>query len=153
MIKIFHQLIDQGNSLVVVDHETAIIDAADWIIEIGPGSGANGGTVIDQGTPKQIHHSQQSLIRPFLTGEGKLVTRQVAKDDVFAKGSVSLTITHKFNLNDVTASSPSIASLPLLVFLVRVRQPLSLMGCWMPFKQNSITGRCQIIFQSLSPRN
>lgn len=106
LIKIFHQLIDQGNSLVVVDHETAIIDAADWIIEIGPGSGANGGTVIDQGTPKQIHHSQQSLIRPFLTGEGKLVTRQVAKDDVFAKGSVSLTITHKFNLNDVTAQFP-----------------------------------------------
>lgn len=106
LIKIFHQLIDQGNSLVVVDHETAIIDAADWIVEIGPGSGANGGTVIDQGTPAQIHRSKKSLIRPFLTGEGKLVTRKVITDDVFAKGQIKLAIDHKFNLNHVSTEFP-----------------------------------------------
>lgn len=106
LIKIFHQLIDQGNSLVVVDHETAIIDAADWIIEIGPGSGVNGGTIIDQGTPKQIYHSRHSLIRPFLTGEGELMTRTPVKEDGFAKGSVKLTIAHRFNLNNVAVAFP-----------------------------------------------
>ncbi|MCH4165274.1 MAG: ATP-binding cassette domain-containing protein [Lentilactobacillus diolivorans] len=106
LIKIFHQLVAQGNSLVVVDHETSIINAADWIIEIGPGSGTKGGQIIAQGTPTQIKQDPQSLISPFLTGKGELLTRQVAGKDVFAKGRAQLTINHRFNLNDVTAEFP-----------------------------------------------
>lgn len=108
LIKIFHQLVAQGNSLVVVDHETAIIDAADWIIEIGPGSGEKGGTIIDQGTPAQIKASHNSLIAPFLTGRGHLLTRTpAAKDqDVFADGAIRLAINHRFNLNHVKAKFP-----------------------------------------------
>lgn len=101
LIKIFHQLVDQGNSLVVVDHETSIIDAADYIIEIGPGSGVNGGQVIDQGTPAEIRASKQSLIGPFLTGQAKLMTRNVVQKNVFEKGQATLTISHRFNLHDV----------------------------------------------------
>ena len=85
LIKIFHQLVAQGNSLVVVDHETSIINAADWIIEIGPGSGTKGGQIIAQGTPVQIKQDPQSLISPFLTGKGELLTRQVAGEDVFVR--------------------------------------------------------------------
>ncbi len=106
LIKIFHQLVDQGNSLVVVDHETSIIDAADYIIEIGPGSGVNGGQVIDQGTPAEIRASKQSLIGPFLTGQAKLMTRNVVQKNVFEKGQATLTISHRFNLHDVTADFP-----------------------------------------------
>ncbi|GAA2983500.1 hypothetical protein GCM10019996_20710 [Lentilactobacillus parakefiri] len=106
LIKIFHQLVDQGNSLVVVDHETSIINAADYIIEIGPGSGVNGGQVIDQGSPAQIRQSKQSLIGPFLTGKAQLITRQVSAGDVFAKGAVRLTINRRFNLKHVTADFP-----------------------------------------------
>ncbi len=106
LIKIFHQLVEQGNSLVVVDHETAIINSADYIIEIGPGSGVNGGQVIDQGTPAQIRQSSHSLIGPFLTGKAQLMTRQVSNEDVFAKGSMTLTIKQRFNLNNVTADFP-----------------------------------------------
>lgn len=106
LIKIFHQLVDQGNSVVVVDHETSIIDAADWIIEIGPGSGEKGGTIIDQGTPNQIKASRRSLIAPFLTGKGQLLTRQKSKDDVFADGTVELKVNHRFNLNQVSAKFP-----------------------------------------------
>ncbi|MDN6597434.1 MAG: excinuclease ABC subunit UvrA, partial [Lentilactobacillus parabuchneri] len=106
LIKIFHQLVDQGNSLVVVDHETSIINAADYIIEIGPGSGVNGGQVIDQGTPAEIRASKQSLIGPFLTGQATLMTRNVVQKNVFEKGQATLTISHRFNLHDVTADFP-----------------------------------------------
>jgi excinuclease ABC subunit A len=106
LIKIFHQLVDQGNSVVVVDHETSIINAADWIIEIGPGSGVKGGTIIDQGTPDQIKASSKSLIAPFLTGSGTLLTRKTQPMDVFKKGAVKLTVSHRFNLNDVSAAFP-----------------------------------------------
>lgn len=105
MINIFKQIVAQGNSLVVVDHETSIIDAADWIIEIGPGSGEQGGQVITQGTPDEIKQNPQSLIGPFLTGKEQLVTRDIAHDP-FEKGSINLTIGHRFNLNDVTAELP-----------------------------------------------
>ncbi len=91
---------------MVVDHETSIIDAADYIIEIGPGSGVNGGQVIDQGTPAEIRASKQSLIGPFLTGQAKLMTRNVVQKNVFEKGQATLTISHRFNLHDVTADFP-----------------------------------------------
>lgn len=60
-----HGLVNQGNSLVVVDHNTAIIEAADQVIEIGPGAGVAGGRLIDQGSPEAISHDTHSLIAPF----------------------------------------------------------------------------------------
>lgn len=54
LLHVFHELVEQGNSLVVVDHNIDIIRAADWVVEIGPGSGAEGGRVIDQGTPAEL---------------------------------------------------------------------------------------------------
>ncbi len=106
LIKIFHELVNQGNSLVVVDHETSIISAADWVIEIGPGSGSQGGRIIAQGTPKQIETDKQSLIGPYLTGIADLITRKQAKTDIFKQGKIDLTISHKFNLNNLTVSFP-----------------------------------------------
>ncbi|AQW21008.1 excinuclease ABC subunit A [Lentilactobacillus curieae] len=105
MINIFHQLVEQGNSLVVVDHETSIIDAADWVIEIGPGSGQRGGQVITQGTPADIKQNSKSLIGPFLTGKAQLQTREVAAEP-FKNGSVDLQISQRFNLNNVEAHFP-----------------------------------------------
>ncbi|MEK0397494.1 excinuclease ABC subunit UvrA, partial [Lactobacillus delbrueckii] len=49
LLEVMHGLVNQGNSLVVVDHNTAIIEAADQVIEIGPGAGVAGGRLIDQG--------------------------------------------------------------------------------------------------------
>ncbi|WP_172188297.1 AAA family ATPase [Lentilactobacillus kribbianus] len=107
LINIFRQLIEQGNSVVVVDHETAIIDAADWIIEIGPGSGAAGGQVIAQGTPAEIKHDPQSLIGPFLTGTAPVLVRKpAAKADIMVNGSIDLTVSDRFNLHDVYVQIP-----------------------------------------------
>ena len=61
-------LAGNGNSVIVVEHEREIIRAADWVIEIGPGAGANGGTVIAQGPPAQLETDPHSIIGPFLAG-------------------------------------------------------------------------------------
>lgn len=106
LIDIFHQLVNQGNSLVVVDHETAIISAADWIIEIGPGSGSQGGQIIAQGTPLQIKQNSNSLIGPYLTGNAPLLVRPVANRELFSLGQIDLAITQCFNLKDVQVKIP-----------------------------------------------
>ena len=107
LIDVFHELVNQGNSLVVVDHETAIINAADWVIEIGPGSGSQGGRIISQGIPKEIEHNEKSLIGPYLTGKAPLFVRPRAnKDQIFKHGKVKLDVTKRFNLKNLHVQIP-----------------------------------------------
>lgn len=107
LIKAFRGLVAQGNSVVVVDHDTSIISAADHVIEIGPGAGKNGGTVVDQGTVAEVAHDSRSLIAPFLNGTATLRERPVLTDQqLWAKGSLDIEVTHRFNLQDVTARFP-----------------------------------------------
>ncbi|WP_223896182.1 AAA family ATPase [Lactobacillus huangpiensis] len=107
LIDIFHELVNQGNSLVVVDHETAIINAADWVIEIGPGSGSQGGEIISQGIPKEIEHNEKSLIGPYLTGKAPLFVRPRAnKDQIFKHGKIKLDVTKRFNLKNLHVQIP-----------------------------------------------
>ena len=107
LIDVFHELVNQGNSLVVVDHETAIINAADWVIEIGPGSGSQGGRIISQGIPKEIEHNEKSLIGPYLTGKAPLFVRPRAnKDQIFKHGKVEFDVTERFNLKNLHVQIP-----------------------------------------------
>ena len=107
LIDVFHELVNQGNSLVVVDHETAIINAADWVIEIGPGSGSQGGEIISQGIPKEIEHDKRSLIGPYLTGKAPLFVRPRAdKNQIFKRGKVELDVTERFNLRNLHVQIP-----------------------------------------------
>ena len=59
---------DRGNTVVVVEHEEAVIRAADQVIEIGPGAGERGGRVVFQGTPSEMEHSPDSLTGDYLAG-------------------------------------------------------------------------------------
>ena len=70
----------QGNSLVVVDHNVDIIKEADWIIEIGPGSGEKGGEILTEGTPSQIADNPQSKIGPYLNGTAVLKSRPLTNE-------------------------------------------------------------------------
>lgn len=107
LIDVFHELVNQGNSLVVVDHEAAIIGAADWIVEIGPGSGSQGGKIIAQGTPEEIKQDKNSLIGPYLNGDASLYVRSCAqKKQIFAEGKVAFTVTKRFNLQNVHSEIP-----------------------------------------------
>lgn len=104
LLNVFRELVHQGNSLVVVDHNVDIIKAADWIIEIGPESGSAGGQVIAQGTPDQVAHDGQSKIGPYLNGTAKLLARSVA--DQPAKQQIDFDVQNYFNLKNVHAQLP-----------------------------------------------
>lgn len=64
---VMHDLIADGNSILLVDHDTQILSEADWIIEMGPGAGADGGHVITEGTVADISENPASMIGPFLS--------------------------------------------------------------------------------------
>lgn len=104
LINIFRALIAQGNSLVVVDHEVAIINAADWVIEIGPGSGDAGGQVIAQGTPKSLAKAPHSLISPFMTGTAGILHTKVKTQS--AAMTTQLKVDGYFNLKSIDVTIP-----------------------------------------------
>lgn len=89
---IMASLVDDGNNIVLVDHNMEILkNAADWIIEMGPGAGARGGRVIAEGTVEQLESNPRSLIGPFLSGRQKVrVHDPCDAASVFEKGEIHL---------------------------------------------------------------
>ena len=65
---VMHDLIRDGNSVLLVDHDTQILKEADWLVEMGRGAGADGGTVIAEGTIYDIEKNPDSVIGPYLSG-------------------------------------------------------------------------------------
>lgn len=104
LLNVFHELVQQGNSLVVVDHNVDIIKHADWIIEIGPGSGDQGGQVIAQGTPAAIVDNPASKIGPYLKGTADLMARPVASQP--SEQKIDFEVANYYNLKDVHAALP-----------------------------------------------
>ena len=91
LLGVVDDLLADGNSVVLVDHDVRVLRHADHLIEIGPGSGANGGEVIAQGTVEEVEQSPETRIGPFLSGDRRIRTRQRATaDEVFAQGAVRL---------------------------------------------------------------
>ena len=88
---VMKDLIADGNSVILVDHDTQILSAADWIVELGPEAGLKGGHVIAQGTVPQIQADPHSMIGPFLAGTAD-VRRQGRSSDsaLFSKGHIRL---------------------------------------------------------------
>ena len=66
---VMSDLVSDGNSVVLVDHDTSILKQADYMIELGPGAGASGGAVIAEGTVEEVARNPDSIIGPFLRGE------------------------------------------------------------------------------------
>ena len=85
-------LIADGNSVVLVDHDTQILAKSDWMIEMGPGAGSNGGEVVAQGTVNDIETNVQSKIGPFLSGKASIkVRQQVEAANMFNDGKIAMT--------------------------------------------------------------
>lgn len=88
---VMHDLIADGNSIVLVDHDTQILSEADWIIEMGPDSGSDGGEVITQGTIPEVIQNPLSKIGPFLAENSKKQIRPKLKSsEIFKNGEISL---------------------------------------------------------------
>ncbi|MCW4399551.1 excinuclease ABC subunit UvrA [Lentilactobacillus parabuchneri] len=106
LIRVFKALIAQGNSLVVVDHEVDIIEAADWVIEVGPGSGDAGGEIIAEGTPEDLRHQASSLIGPFMSGTANIMHEKVSTSKNGKLLTTQVKVDHYFNLHDIDVKIP-----------------------------------------------
>ena len=88
---VMHDLVADGNSVLMVDHDTQILSEADWIVEMGPEAGNGGGYVIAEGTIPQIIKNPASMIGPFLSQKMNLPVREQADaENLFALGTIHL---------------------------------------------------------------
>lgn len=104
LLHVFKELVAQGNSLVVVDHNVDIVKAADWIIEIGPGSGEKGGQILTTGTPAEIANNPASKIGPYLNGTAKLISRPLASEK--SQKAISFAVGDYYNIKDIKGQIP-----------------------------------------------
>ena len=88
---VMHDLVADGNSVILVDHDTQILKESDWIIEMGPQAGAKGGHVIAQGPVAALESNPDSQIGPFLSGKAETNLRpHAARDEMFSQGTIRL---------------------------------------------------------------
>ena len=87
---VMHDLVEDGNSVVLVDHDTQVLAESDWIIEMGPEAGAGGGYIIAQGTVPEIEQDPRSMIGPFLRPSAAVLPAEAGKNNLFAEGCIHL---------------------------------------------------------------
>ena len=88
---VMHDLVADGNSVVLVDHDTQILKESDWIVEMGPASGADGGRVIAEGTIEDVAADPDSKIGPFLAGKAAAARERADAAHLFDPGEIRLT--------------------------------------------------------------
>lgn len=107
LIGVMRDLVADGNSVILVDHDTQILQESDWIIEMGPEAGAKGGQVIAQGTISAIKDNPASQIGPFLSGKAKTKLRNcVTKEDMFKLGTISLSTSQIHTVKPLSIDIP-----------------------------------------------
>lgn len=94
-----------GNTLIVVEHDEDAIRSADWLVDMGPGAGVNGGTVVAQGTPAQVAKSPDSLTGAYLSGRKKIDV-PVERRKINKKKILTVEGATGHNLKNVTARFP-----------------------------------------------
>ena len=104
--RVMHDLIDDGNSVILVDHDVEILRESDWIIEMGPKAGMDGGFVIAQGTADDILNDPKSQIGPFLSGKASVKVRAPIADSPFSKGTIHLSTSGIHTVKPLDVSIP-----------------------------------------------
>lgn len=91
LLGMMDDLIAHGNSVVLVDHDTRVLKASDWLIEMGPGAGQHGGNVLAQGSLEDVAETPDSLIAGFLTGEEPVIIRKrTPSERIFEQGHIRI---------------------------------------------------------------
>ncbi len=103
LIRTLHRLRDLGNTVLVVEHDEATMEAADWLVDFGPGAGRHGGRVIAQGTPDEVKRVKTSITGNFLAGRERI---DVPSERRKPSSWVKLTGAREHNLKNVTAEIP-----------------------------------------------
>ena len=104
---VMDDLAADGNTVVLVDHDTQVLSHADWMIEMGPDAGAAGGTVIAEGTVEELMQNEKSVIGPYLSGAANAQIRpQTAGEDLFAVGKIHLETNAIHTVHPLSADIP-----------------------------------------------
>ncbi len=92
LVRVMRDLVADGNSVLLVDHDTQILSQADWLIEMGPQAGANGGQVIAEGMVSELVRNKNSQIGPFLAGKAVCGGKggPGSMEEIFAEGKIRL---------------------------------------------------------------
>jgi len=104
LLAMLRRLRDQGNTVIVVEHDRETILSADWVIDMGPGAGEHGGCIVVAGTPKDIMDSQKSLTGQYLSGKNEIPTP--ARRRKYDKRFLTLHGCLENNLKSIDASFP-----------------------------------------------
>jgi excinuclease ABC subunit A len=100
---LLRDLVADGNSVVLVDHDPALLRGADHLIELGPGAGREGGTVVATGSPAAIGENPRSVTGAFLSGRSRVRREPLTSGSA---GELVLSVSSRHNLDDVTATFP-----------------------------------------------
>ncbi len=93
-----HDLVADGNSVILIDHDPQILSESDWIIEMGPKAGSKGGQVIAEGTVAEIAKNPVSMIGPFLSGESDPRQRErIDKEEIFQRNHPDVYRVHSYS--------------------------------------------------------
>ena len=104
---VMHDLVSDGNSVILVDHDTQILREADWLIEMGPEAGAKGGRVVAQGTIPEIAGNSDSQIGPCLARAADLRVRErVESGELFTLGTIHLSTGAIHTVKPLEADTP-----------------------------------------------
>lgn len=104
---VMRDLVADGNSVVLVDHDTGILSEADWLIEMGPQAGAGGGRIIAEGTIPDIKKNAASVIGPFLSGKAQMnIIKHPPAARLFDKGIIRLSTGKIHTVKPLEASIP-----------------------------------------------
>ena len=105
--KVMHDLIDDGNSVILVDHNVNILSESDWIVELGPEGGFNGGNIIAEGTIDDIVNNDNSRIGEYLLGNSHIEKdTNIEENDIFKLGSINLSTDNIHTVKPLDISFP-----------------------------------------------
>jgi len=90
LIGVMDDLVGDGNSIVLVDHDTQVLRRSDWIIELGPKAGQEGGSVITEGTVEDLESDKKSIIGLFLAGNPVTLRPRSSQEELFSLGEITM---------------------------------------------------------------
>ncbi len=88
LLEVLHALVEQGNTVVVIEHNLEVIKTADWVIDLGPEGGDKGGEIVAEGTPEQVAEGAALLHRPVSRGDsGEVGACRIRPGDEAGQGA------------------------------------------------------------------
>ncbi|WP_296788041.1 ATP-binding cassette domain-containing protein [uncultured Methanobrevibacter sp.] len=105
LINVIKRLVEDGNSIILVDHDTKILSIADYMIEMGPEAGACGGNIIAKGTLDEIKANPSSQIAPFLTNSEEIIIRDKSQN-IFENGEINIKTSQIHNVQEMDVKIP-----------------------------------------------